>query len=151
MLRPISCSCRDARTFLLAMASRSDWNPINLSATNCVRICWGVMGPIKVTLVQNDGVVRTLEHLEPGKSLMVVARDAGVVGILGDCGGACACATCHVYVEPDWLEVVGLPDEVEAGMLDGVSGTLRSNSRLSCQIQLRPELDGLKVTVAPLP
>ena len=106
---------------------------------------------IKVTWIQNDGVVRTLENLEPGRSLMEVARDAGVVGILGDCGGACACATCHVYVDPEWLAVVGLPDEIEAATLDGVSSVLRSNSRLSCQIQIRPELDGLKVTVAPLP
>jgi 2Fe-2S ferredoxin len=106
---------------------------------------------IKVTWIQNNGVVRTLENLEPGKSLMEVARDAGVVGILGDCGGACACATCHVYVDPEWMAVVGTPDEIEAATLDGVSSILRSNSRLSCQIQIHPELDGLKVTVAPPP
>jgi 2Fe-2S ferredoxin len=80
---------------------------------------------------------------------MEVARSHGVKGILADCGGACACATCHVYVDPEWLDAVGPPDDIEAEMLDMVSDVQRDNSRLSCQIKLKPELDGLKVTVAP--
>ena len=107
------------------------------------------MGSIKVTLVQVDGVERTLENVEPGRSLMEVAKEAGVVGILGDCGGGCACATCHVYVDPAWLDVVGSPDAVENAALDLVSIVQKSNSRLSCQIVVRPELDGLRVAVAP--
>lgn len=106
-------------------------------------------GSIKVTFVQLDGVERILEDLTPGLSLMQVARDNGVEGILGDCGGGCACATCHVYVDPQWLSVVGPPDEVESGALDMVSDVQRSNSRLACQITVRPEIDGLRLEVAP--
>lgn len=103
---------------------------------------------VKVTFVQNDGVQKTIDA-EPGESLMELARANGVEGILGDCGGGCACATCHVYVDAKWLDVVGPPDEIESAALDMVSDIQRSNSRLCCQIKVRPELDGLKVTVAP--
>lgn len=104
---------------------------------------------ITVTLVQTDGATRTLQNIKPGTTLMVAARDAGVAGILGDCGGGCACATCHVYVDAQWEAIVGKPDDIEFGTLDMVSDVQRSNSRLSCQIMLRDELDGLRVTVAP--
>lgn len=104
------------------------------------------MSTIRVTCVQADGVVRVLDDIEPGQSLMEVARARGVVGILGDCGGTCACATCHVHVDPQWLAVVGGPDDIEDALLDMVENRT-ANSRLSCQIKLRPELDGLKVTV----
>ncbi len=103
---------------------------------------------LKVTCIQADGVVRMLDNIEPGRSLMEVARAGAVAGILGDCGGTCACATCHVYVDPEWLAAVGTPDDIEDALLDMVDTRL-PNSRLSCQIQLRPELDGLKVTVGP--
>jgi 2Fe-2S ferredoxin len=106
------------------------------------------MSEIKVTCVQADGVVRALENIEPGRSLMEVARAHGVVGVLGDCGGTCACATCHVYVEPEWLAAVGAPDDIEDALLDMVDSRT-VNSRLSCQIKLSPELDGLQVTVGP--
>jgi len=108
------------------------------------------MASIKVTFVQADGVERTLENVPLGESLMEAARAAGVEGILGDCGGGCACATCHVYVDPQWEAVVGKPDDVELGALDMVSDVQRSNSRLSCQIVAKPELDGLRLVVAPL-
>jgi ferredoxin, 2Fe-2S len=107
------------------------------------------MSALNVTFVQEDGAVRALEHISPGRSLMEVAREAGVLGILGDCGGSCACGTCHVYVDTEWLGAVGPPDDVEAGLLDMVANAHPNNSRLSCQIMLRPELDGLKITVAP--
>ena len=103
---------------------------------------------MKVTFVQNDGVEKTIEDLDPDQSLMEAARNNGVKGILADCGGGCACATCHVYVDPQWQSLVGPPDSVEAGVLDMLEA-LKENSRLSCQIKLRPELDGLRVTVAP--
>jgi ferredoxin, 2Fe-2S len=106
------------------------------------------MSAITVTCTQVDGVVRVLESIEPGRSLMEVARASGVVGILGDCGGTCACATCHVYVDPEWLAAAGAPDDIEDALLDMVDSRA-SNSRLSCQIKLRPELDGLKVSVGP--
>jgi 2Fe-2S ferredoxin len=108
------------------------------------------MRGIRVVLVQNDGVEKTIEHAPIGTSLMEIGRAEGVDGILGDCGGACSCATCHVYVDAQWQQRVGPPDDVEAATLDMVSDIQRSNSRLSCQIVMREELDGLRVTVAPL-
>jgi ferredoxin, 2Fe-2S len=105
---------------------------------------------VKVTFVQVDGAEKTIDDWSAGKSLMELARDHGVEGIHGDCGGACACATCHVYVDAKWQEIVGPPDEVELATLDMASDVQQSNSRLSCQIAVRPELDGLKVTVAPM-
>lgn len=107
------------------------------------------MGSLKVTFVQMDGVEKTIEDLEPGQALMEVGRDHGVDGIVGDCGGSCACATCHVYVAPEWEARVGPPDEIEASTLDMVGDVCRSNSRLCCQIAMRPELDGLRLRVAP--
>jgi ferredoxin, 2Fe-2S len=109
------------------------------------------MQAIRVTFVQQDGVEKTIENVTVGLSLMTVARAYGVDGILGECGGSCACATCHVYIEQEWQALVGAADAVESGTLDMVSDVQKSNSRLSCQIVARPELDGLRVTVAPLP
>ena len=106
------------------------------------------MSSIKVTFVQADGSEQTIET-EVGRSLMEVARENGVSGILADCGGGCACATCHVYVDEQWQETVGGPNEIEFEMLDMVSDLHKDNSRLSCQIKLTPEHDGLRVTVAP--
>lgn len=107
------------------------------------------MSTITVTLVQQDGEAITIEDATVGISLMEVAKARGVVGILGDCGGGCACATCHVYIDPEWQERVGPPDSIEEMTLDMVSDICQSNSRLGCQITLATELDGLRVTVAP--
>jgi 2Fe-2S ferredoxin len=107
------------------------------------------MSSLRVTFVQTDGVERCVDDARPGWSLMEVARANDVEGILADCGGGCACATCHVYVDPAWQEAVGLPDDIEAEMLDMVSDVRQGNSRLACQIKLDPALDGLKVSVAP--
>jgi 2Fe-2S ferredoxin len=107
------------------------------------------MSSLKVTLIQADGVERVLEGIA-GRTLMEVARDAGVVGVLGDCGGGCMCATCHVYVAPQWRELIGPPGEVEGQTLDMASQVRPEASRLSCQILLRQELDGLEVVVAPM-
>ncbi len=107
------------------------------------------MSGIKVTFIQTDGVEKTIADGVVGESLMELARDNGVAGILGDCGGGCACATCHVYVDPDWMKVVGQPDDIEEMTLDMVSDVHKPNSRLSCQIRLSPEMDGLRMTVAP--
>jgi 2Fe-2S ferredoxin len=104
---------------------------------------------ITVTLVQQDGVEIVIDDAKVGESLMEVARSRGVDGILGDCGGGCACATCHVYIDAAWRDVVGAPDEIEEMTLDMVSDITRANSRLSCQIRIREELDGLRVLVAP--
>lgn len=104
---------------------------------------------ITVTFIEEDGNEVRFEDAELGQSVMELGRSRGVKGILADCGGACSCATCHVYVDAQWQDRVGPPNEVEIEMLDMVSDVVREGSRLSCQIELTPELDGLSVTVAP--
>ncbi len=107
------------------------------------------MGNLKVTMTDVNGEVRQLDNVEEGISLMELARQNDVAGIMGDCGGGCACATCHVYVSPDWFAKVGEPDDIEFAMLDMVADVMKDNSRLGCQIKMKPELDGITVTVAP--
>ena len=107
------------------------------------------MAKVRVTLVERDGREVTIDEAAIGESLMAVAKSAGVDGILGEYGGGCACATCHVYIEPEWQDAVGPPDVLEEMTLDGVSHIVQANSRLGCQILLREELDGLRVAVAP--
>ena len=107
------------------------------------------MGNLKVTYTDVKGETRTFDDVEEGTSLMELAKRQGVEGIFGDCGGGCACATCHVYVEGDWFEKVGPPDDIEFAMLDMVTDVLKDNSRLGCQIKMKPELDGIAITVAP--
>jgi 2Fe-2S ferredoxin len=107
------------------------------------------MSALTVTFVEEDGTVRELSA-ETGQSLMQAGKDAGVEGILADCAGSCACATCHVYVDDNWYAAVGAPDAIEAEMLDMVADVRKPNSRLSCQIKLTGALNGIKVTVAPL-
>lgn len=108
------------------------------------------MDTIKITFIQPSGEEQSFAIADLKQSLMNVARAQGVAGIPADCGGACACATCHVYVEPDWISVVGRATGVEAEMLDLTTdeSDFKDSSRLSCQIDLRPELDGLRVHVA---
>jgi 2Fe-2S ferredoxin len=79
-----------------------------------------------------------------GVSLMQVAVDNGIDAIVAECGGACSCATCHCYVDDAWIAKIGGPDEIEHAMLDCVLDP-QPNSRLSCQIVLTEELDGLVV------
>lgn len=83
---------------------------------------------------------------EVGDVLMEVARAEGIDGIDAECGGGCACATCHVHVDPQWMAKVGPPSELEREMLE-YDGDVSETSRLSCQIELSNELDGLKVRV----
>jgi 2Fe-2S ferredoxin len=106
------------------------------------------VGALRVVFVQIDGVERVLDA-EPGQTLMTLARANGVAGILGDCGGCCSCATCHVHVDPQWQNAVGGASNEESSTLEMASDLVRDNSRLCCQITLRPELDGLRVNVAP--
>jgi 2Fe-2S ferredoxin len=107
------------------------------------------MGNLKVIYTDVNGAKRTFDDVEEGANLMETAKRYGVEGIFGDCGGGCACATCHVYVEGDWFEKVGPPDDIEYAMLDMVTDVLKDNSRLGCQIKMKAELDGIEVTVAP--
>jgi len=101
---------------------------------------------MKILVTDQSGVEHELEGLE-GWRVMEVIRDWGL-NIKAECGGACSCATCHVYVDNAWMDAVGTPNEEEEDMLDSV-GDVRSNSRLSCQILMNDDLDGLKVTLAP--
>jgi 2Fe-2S ferredoxin len=100
---------------------------------------------VKVTYVQPNGISQTLE-LKIGDSVMQGAVQEGVNGIDAECGGACACATCHVKIDPSWVAIVGPPSKLEAEMLD-MSPEVDERSRLSCQIQLTAELDGLVVNL----
>jgi 2Fe-2S ferredoxin len=100
----------------------------------------------KVTYVQPNGQPKVVD-VKPGTTVMEAAVDNDVAGIVAECGGACSCATCHVYVDPAWLDKLPAPDAQEDGMLDCVLDR-RANSRLSCQIVVKNELDGLLVRVA---
>src|SRR5881409_388267 len=98
-----------------------------------------------ITYIDHLGTVRTVEG-EVGSTVMETAIRNGVPGIEAECGGACACATCHVYVDEKWREIVGGPSPMEEDMLD-FGYDVRPSSRLSCQIKVSDALDGLKVTV----
>ena len=98
----------------------------------------------KITFIQHNGSEQTVEG-QNGMSVMETAVKNMVPGIDADCGGACACATCHVYVEPEWMDKVGSRAQMEEDMLD-FAFDLRPNSRLSCQIKVTEALDGLVVT-----
>jgi 2Fe-2S ferredoxin len=100
-----------------------------------------------LVVVDRAGRERAVEG-DAGLSVMEVIRDNGFDELLALCGGSCSCATCHVFVDPAWTDVVGDPHEDEADLLDS-SDHRRETSRLSCQIRFTDELDGLKVTIAP--
>ncbi|MGH8517928.1 MAG: 2Fe-2S iron-sulfur cluster-binding protein [Panacagrimonas sp.] len=97
----------------------------------------------KILYIEHNGK----EHLvdaEAGKSVMQNAVENLVPGIVGDCGGACSCATCHGYVDAAWVDRVDPKNEGEEAMLDGAL-RVEPNSRLTCQITMKAELDGLVV------
>ncbi len=96
-----------------------------------------------VIFISHDGSEREV-HVASGTTLMHAATDNGVAGILADCGGACSCGTCHCYIDENWTARTGAADDVEAQMLEFVMDP-QSNSRLSCQITVSDELDGLVV------
>jgi ferredoxin, 2Fe-2S len=97
----------------------------------------------KITYIEQNGTERTVE-VPAGWSVMEGAVKNRVPGIDADCGGACACATCHVYVDPAWLAKLPQRQEMEEQMLD-FAQDVKPNSRLSCQIKVSPALDGLIV------
>jgi ferredoxin, 2Fe-2S len=99
----------------------------------------------KITFVQPDGRSQTVEA-EPGLTVMEAAKKNSIDGIEAECGGACACATCHVYVDGAWREKAGKASEMEEDMLD-FAFDVREESRLSCQIKVAAALDGLIVRV----
>ena len=98
---------------------------------------------LQVTFIEHDGTT----HLVPApleRTLMQIALDNGVPGILGDCGGSCSCATCHAYVDARWADKLPTLSETETFMLEGVPEP-RENSRLCCQIKMQAALDGIVV------
>jgi ferredoxin, 2Fe-2S len=99
----------------------------------------------KITYIGADGTRYEIEA-ENGSTVMENAIRNGVPGIEAECGGACACATCHVYVAEEWREKTGTAGPMEEDMLD-FAYELRPESRLSCQITVTDDLDGLVITV----
>ena len=98
---------------------------------------------VKITFIDADGTPRTVDA-EIGSTVMETAIKNSIPGIEAECGGACACSTCHVYVEEQWTATTGDPSPMEEDMLD-FAFDVRPSSRLSCQIKVREELEGLVV------
>ena len=98
----------------------------------------------KITFISASGKSRSVDA-QVGATVMETALRNSIPGIEAECGGACACATCHVYVAPEWTEKTGKASSMEEDMLD-FAFEVRPNSRLSCQIKVSDELDGLVVT-----
>ncbi len=98
---------------------------------------------VKIIFIEHDGREHEVEA-QPGLTLMEVAVKNGVPGIDADCGGACACATCHVFIDEGFREATGEPSPMEESMLDFASDRA-DNSRLSCQIGVSDKLDGIKL------
>lgn len=103
-------------------------------------------GAIKIHVVDRDGVEHVLAALD-GFRVMEVIRDWGLP-IKAECGGACACGTCHVYVDPEWMSEIPPATDEEMDQLDQIF-EVQENSRLACQILTAENLDGLRITLAP--
>ena len=101
------------------------------------------MATIRVTFIEPDGTEKAV-NAHVGRTLMSAALDNGVRGILAECGGACTCATCHVYIVSRWAEAVGQATPMEQDMLT-VALDPQPDSRLSCQVEITENLDGLVV------
>ena len=100
----------------------------------------------KITYIQKDGT-RTDVEVDNGYSVMEGAINNQIDGIVAECGGACACATCHGYIDESWMDKLPPMDDMEDSMLDAAFER-KSNSRLTCQIEVSDALDGLVVHVA---
>jgi len=99
----------------------------------------------KITFRQMDGAEQVVDCL-PGGTLMQSAVDAMVEGILAECGGACACATCHILVDPEWGKILPAQESEEAMILDGAMH-VTDTSRLSCQVKVTDDMDGMIGTI----
>lgn len=105
---------------------------------------------MKIVFVGKDGTEQDLEAVE-GWTVMEILRDYGVGGIKAECGGALACATCHVYVDPAWADRIPAPRIEEREMMEDHAMEMRDHSRLSCQIVLTEDMDGLRLHEATNP
>ena len=101
---------------------------------------------MKITVTDRDGNIKILEG-DSNSTLMEIIRDEGL-DIEAACGGCCACATCHVYIDKKWLNKLNPIEDDEEAMLDQAF-QVKNNSRLSCQIALSEDLDGLELELAP--
>jgi ferredoxin, 2Fe-2S len=101
----------------------------------------------KITFITKSGSALVLD-IPSGHTLRDAAVQADVPGIVGECGGACACATCHVYIDEAWTARVGPPSDAERSLLEFADAPAGATSRLTCQVMSSPELDGLVVHVA---
>lgn len=102
----------------------------------------------EITFILNDGARQTLQT-PAGQSVMQVATGAGLAGIVAECGGSAMCATCHVYVAPEWIDRLDPPLANELEMLECTTAQRLPGSRLSCQIKLSDDLSGLVVSMPP--
>ena len=100
----------------------------------------------KITYVEHSGKEHVVE-VATGLTVMEGARDNGIPGIEADCGGACACSTCHVYVAPEWVDRLPAKDPMEEDMLDFAWQPDPARSRLTCQLKVTDALDGLVVNL----
>ena len=98
----------------------------------------------KITFIDHAGGTRVVD-IAVGRSLMEGARDAGIAAIYADCGGSCACATCHVHIDPDWLAKLTPAGDMEQEMLEFAAAPTDASSRLSCQVVIGAEHDGMQV------
>jgi 2Fe-2S ferredoxin len=97
----------------------------------------------KITYIEYNGATHVVE-VAPGLSVMEGAKRNNIPGIVADCGGGCSCATCHVFVDPEWMPKVGGQTPIESATIEFAENT-EPNSRLSCQIKVSEDLDGLIV------
>ncbi|SFF77134.1 ferredoxin, 2Fe-2S [Novosphingobium sp. CF614] len=100
----------------------------------------------KITFIEAGQEHGRVVDADVGISVMEAARNVGIAGIAADCGGACICGTCHVHVDAMWRDRVGPPTDIEIATMD-FSEDVRSESRLSCQIKVTEDLDGLVLRV----
>ena len=129
-MSPASCMCRPSG---VRRARPGNSTPVKKSKM------------AKITYIEHSGTEHVID-VENGMTVMEGAIKNSIPGIDADCGGACACATCHVYVAPEWKDKVGQAESMEEDMLD-FAFDVRDNSRLSCQIKVTDELDGLVVNL----
>ena len=98
----------------------------------------------KIVYIEHSGKSHSI-NVQNGLTVMEGARDNNIPGIEADCGGACACSTCHVYVDPDWVGKIPEKEDMEEDMLDFAYSPDENLSRLTCQLQVTEEIDGLIV------
>lgn len=99
-----------------------------------------------ITLIQHSGESYTVEA-DDGATVMEVAIDNDIDGIIGECGGCCSCATCHCYIDPAYMGKLPARSSLETEMLEFASSEAKDNSRLACQVEITDELDGMVVTL----